>query len=646
MIDHQTVERIFDAAQIMDVVQDFVSLRRRGANYLGVCPFHNEKTPSFTVSPAKGIYKCFGCGKGGNSVNFIMEHESLSYYDALKYLAKKYNIEIVEKELSTEERDQQNERESMLLINEWAAKFFADKLKNDREGQAIGLSYFRERGFRDDTIEKFQLGYSPQARNSLAENGKKAGYRSDYMVKTGLIIERDGQFFDRFSGRVMFPILGLSGKVVGFGGRVMKADKTVAKYLNSPESEIYHKSKVLYGLFQARRAIVQADRCYLVEGYTDVISMHQSGIENVVASSGTSLTTEQIKLIKRFTNNVTILYDGDAAGIKASLRGIDMVLEEGLNVKVLLLPDGEDPDSFARTHSAADFVAFIAENESDFVLFKTRLLLDEAKNDPVKRATLISEIVHSIGIIPDSIIRSVYIRECSTLLKVDERALYTEVNKIRGKKAEEYQAERQQQSSEAISIPNQISQPVYTQSPTEQQEKELVRLLIKYGSHIILTETDPDSGDEISVSLAEYIIEDFEMDQSVFDLSFENSLYNEFYAEFKHGLQTHHIPDLNYFTRHPDENKVRLVADLVAEPYQLSKMWRKNEIFIGTEEDQLRTLTEKVMLMFKKRKIVSVSIRLQEQILKSQLEGEDEHILELLGKLITLNNLRKLLSEE
>jgi DNA primase len=638
MIDQQTVDRIFDAAQILDVVQDFVSLRRRGANYLGVCPFHNEKTPSFTVSPAKGIYKCFGCGKGGNAVNFIMEHESLSYYDALKYLAKKYGIEIVEKELTVEERDQQNERESLLLINEWAANFFAEKLKTDREGQAIGLPYFRERGFRDDIIEKFQLGYSPQARNTLYENGKKSGYRVDYMVKTGLVVERDGHYFDRFSGRVMFPILGLSGKVVGFGGRVMKADKTVAKYLNSPESEIYHKSKVLYGLFQARRAIVQSDRCYLVEGYTDVISMHQSGIENVVASSGTSLTTEQIKLIKRFTNNVTILYDGDSAGIKASLRGIDMVLEEGLNVKVLLLPDGEDPDSFARSHSAADFVAYISENESDFVLFKTKLLLEDAQNDPVKRANLITEIVRSIGIIPDTIVRSVYIRECSTLLKIDERALYTEVNKIRGNKINELR--EQQQVADNKQITFQASQPIISFSPTEMQERELVRLLLKHGNHIIIQDFDPETEQTHNITLAEYLITDLETDE----LNFENSLYSEIYQEFKHGFQSGELPDLNYFTRHPNEHIVSLVADLVAEPYHLSKIWRKNEVYVESEEQQLRQQTDKALFMFKSRKIISVFISLQEQMLKAQQDGEQEQILEIMMQLRNLNQVKKIIA--
>ncbi|HRW63730.1 MAG TPA: DNA primase, partial [Bacteroidales bacterium] len=359
----------------------------------GLCPFHNEKTPSFTVSPSKGIYKCFGCGKGGNSVNFIMEHEHLGYPEALKYLAKKYNIEVVEKEQTVEEIQQQNERESLLIVSKFANSYFQENLHKSDEGRAIGLSYFKERGFRDEIIKKFELGYSPEKRDALTSWAQKSGYKLEFLEKSGLsIISETGQY-DRFRGRVMFPIHGLSGNVIGFGGRILKTDAKTAKYLNSPESEIYHKSQVLYGMFYAKQSITQNDKCYLVEGYTDVISMHQSGIENVVASSGTSLTVEQIRLIKRFTPNVTIIYDGDAAGIKASLRGIDLVLEQGLNVRVLLLPDGEDPDSFAKSHSASELLDFIRKNEEDFITFKTRLLSEEAKNDPVKKANLISDIV-------------------------------------------------------------------------------------------------------------------------------------------------------------------------------------------------------------------------------------------------------------
>ncbi|HPW27311.1 MAG TPA: DNA primase, partial [Tenuifilaceae bacterium] len=385
MIEQQVVDRIIAAADILEVLQDFVTLRKRGVNYLGLCPFHNEKTPSFTVSPSKGIYKCFGCGKGGNVVNFIMEHEHLGYVDALKFLAKRYNIEIVEKEATPEELEQRNERESLMVVSAYAQKYFSNILHKHSDGKNIGMAYFRERGFHDNIIEKFQLGYSLDQRNAFTRTALHDGYKLDYLVKTGLTIEgKDGNPFDRFAGRVMFPIHSLSGRVIGFGGRVLRTDTKTAKYLNSPESEIYHKSEVLYGIFQAKKAITQEGKCFLVEGYTDVISLHQAGVENVVASSGTSLTHDQIKLIKRFTSNVTILYDGDAAGIKASLRGIDMVLEEGLNVKIVLLPDGEDPDSFARSHSASEVLKFIDEHETDFIRFKTLLLLDDAKNNPIK----------------------------------------------------------------------------------------------------------------------------------------------------------------------------------------------------------------------------------------------------------------------
>jgi DNA primase len=639
MIDHDTIERIFDAAQIAEVVQDFISLKRRGANYMGVCPFHHEKTPSFTVSPAKGIYKCFGCGKGGNSVNFIMEHENLSYVEALRYLAKKYGIEIKEKELSTEERDQQNERESMLLINEWACKFFEDKLKNDREGQAIGMTYFRERGFRDDIIARFQLGFSPQSRNALTTEAVKAGFKIENLVKTGLSIQReDGNAFDRFAGRVIFPIHGLSGKVVGFGGRILKTDKNTAKYLNSPESEIYHKSKVLYGLFQARKAIVQADKCYLVEGYTDVTSMHQAGIENVAASSGTSLTTEQIRLIKRFTQNITILYDGDSAGIKASLRGIDMVLEEGLNVKVMLLPDGEDPDSFARSHSATEFVEYIAAHETDFVLFKTRLLIDDVQNDPVKRAGLINEIVKSISIIPDTITRSIYIKECASILKVDEQVLITETAKLRRGKNEQ----AQEANPNFVEPAYEVTRPANNTLkyyPTEMQEKELVRLLLKYGRDLVLVETEEPNVQQ-QVSLAEYIITDIENDEMVF----EHPDYSEIYLEFKAQYLKGEIPDSNYFTRFPDDKIVHIVADLLSDPNVLSRIWKKSDIYIETEEERLRRIANETLHKFKDRKIISLMQRTQAEILQAQNANNEALLTELLQKMTTYMQIKKYLS--
>ncbi|MBR6590143.1 MAG: DNA primase [Bacteroidaceae bacterium] len=447
MIDQATIDKILDAAQIVDVVSEFVTLKRAGVNYKGLCPFHNEKTPSFVVSPSKGLCKCFSCGKGGNVVHFIMEHEQLNYYEALKWLANKYHIEVKERELSDEEKQAQNVRESMFVVNDFANNYFQNLLHNHIDGQSIGLAYFRQRGFRDDIIRKFQLGYSLNERNALAKEAKRKGFKEEFLEKTGLCYRRDndGQLRDRFWGRVMFPVHTLSGKVIAFGGRVLKTDGKVAKYVNSPESEIYHKSNELYGIYFAKQAIVRDDRCFLVEGYTDVISMHQAGIENVVASSGTSLTSGQIRLIHRFTNNITVLYDGDGAGIKASIRGIDMLLEEGMNIKVVLLPDGEDPDSFARKHNATDYKAYINSHEVDFIRFKTNLLLEEVGNDPIKRAGLIGDIVRSISVIPENIVRSVYIRECSQLLQVEEKLLVQEVGKLMMRTKEEKQAAAEKQ---------------------------------------------------------------------------------------------------------------------------------------------------------------------------------------------------------
>ena len=448
MIDRETVDRILDTADIVDVVSDFVSLRRRGANFIGLCPFHDEKTPSFSVSPAKQFCHCFGCGKGGSPVGFIMEHEQMSYPEALRYLAKKYNIEIHEKELTDEEKATQTERESMLVINDFAAQYFEDQLHNTKEGENIGLSYFYERGFNDATIKKFRLGYSPENSKAFYTAATEQGYNKKYLFDVGLCIDdRRGGGFDRFHGRVMFPVMNIAGKIIAFGGRTLKKTKEVAKYFNSPESTVYVKNRELYGLFQSKRAIVKEDKCFLVEGYTDVISMHQAGIENVVASSGTSLTEGQIRAIHRFTNNVTVLYDGDSAGIKASLRGIDMLLAEGLNIKVLLLPEGEDPDSFARSHSASELKQYIADNETDFISFKTKILLEGTERDPIKRATVIGDVVKSISVIPDSITRSVYAKECSIQLGISEDVLLREIKKNIARNQEEAYKRREREKN-------------------------------------------------------------------------------------------------------------------------------------------------------------------------------------------------------
>ena len=461
MIDQATIDKIMAATDIVDVVSDFVSLRRRGANYWGLCPFHDDKSPSFSVSPSKGVCKCFSCGKGGSAIHFIMEHEQLSYYEALKYLAKKYNIEVHEKELTDEEKQKRTERESMFVINAFAQEFFSHSLLETEEGRSVGMAYFRERGFNEDIIRKFGLGYSPEKRDALAQEAKKRGYKTEFLLKTGLCREgQHGSIYDLFAGRVMFPVYSVSGKVVAFGGRILKSGVKISKYFNSPESDIYHKSNELYGIYQAKRAIEKERCCYLVEGYTDVLSMHQSGIENVVASSGTALTPGQIRLIHRFTDNITVLYDGDAPGIKASLRGIDLILQEGLNIKVVLLPDGEDPDSFSKSQSAESFRKYIKEHETDFIRFKTQLLLEDAGEDPIKRAAIISNIVESISLIPDAIVRSVYVQECSRLLQIDEQVLLSELNKRRQKRAEQQSTRERYQAAE-----HRPAQPTATQQP-------------------------------------------------------------------------------------------------------------------------------------------------------------------------------------
>lgn len=471
MIDRETVDRILDTADIVDVVSDFVSLRRSGANFKGLCPFHDEKTPSFMVSPAKQICHCFGCGKGGSPVNFIMEHEQMSYAEALRYLAKKYHIEIHEKELTDEEKAAQTERESMLVINDYAAQWFEDQLHNTTEGKNIGLSYFHERGLNDATIKKFRLGYSPEDSKAFFTAATGQGYNKQNLFNVGLCIDdRRGGGFDRFHGRVMFPVMNIAGKIIAFGGRTLKKTKDIAKYFNSPESTVYVKSRELYGLFQSKRAIVKEDKCFLVEGYTDVISMHQAGIENVVASSGTSLTEGQIRAIHRFTTNVTVLYDGDSAGIHASLRGIDMLLAEGLSIKVLLLPDGEDPDSFARSHSASEFKKYIQDNETDFISFKTKILLEGTDRDPIKRAAVIGDVVKSISVIPDAIARSVYARECSIQLGISEDVLLREIQKNIKRNQEEALKRKQRESNRAARQQAlQVAQP--GNIPTTQQEQ-------------------------------------------------------------------------------------------------------------------------------------------------------------------------------
>lgn len=594
MIDPSTIERIIDTAEITDVVQDFITLKKRGVNYIGLCPFHNEKTPSFTVSPSKGIFKCFGCGKGGNAVNFVMEHEHISWKDALKYLATKYGIEIIEKETTDEEKEKHDERESMLLVTGFAQKFYTDNLNENEEGLAIGMEYLKERGFRRPVIDKFQLGYSPDSWDSFTKEALKNGYKAEFLEKTGLTIKKGDRLFDRFNGRIIFPVHSLSGKVIAFGARTLKQDKNTAKYLNSPESEIYHKSRILYGLSFARRSMVQNDKCFLVEGYTDVLSLHQSGIENVVASSGTALTADQVRLIKRFTKNITILYDGDEAGLKASLRGVDLILEEGMNVKVLTFPEGEDPDSFARKASSEQFKEFISKNELDFVLFKTRLLNEEANNDPVKKSMMISDIVSSVAKIPDRITRMVYIKECAGILQIEEKTLYAEADEIRrrsaGKKLDyKYNDQGFKSEKSAVQPPLQVK----TSSERELHEREIIRLLINHGSRELFPFHEKTGEKEISV--AEFIVNELERDE----LTLSNTIYNSIISECRTLIDNNDIPTEKSFANHSNILISHIAADMLSSSYDISRIWKRKEAYVETEEEKLKELVPATILAFK-----------------------------------------------
>lgn len=576
MIPRETIERIYAAAKIEEVVSDYVTLKKRGANLIGLCPFHNEKTGSFTVSPSKGIYKCFGCGASGHAVGFIMEIEQCSYVDALKQLGKKYHIEIEEREMTPEEQQRQDNRESMFVVNEFANKWFQDQLWETPEGKAIGLSYFRERGLRDDIIRKYQLGYSPEKGNPLATALKKKGFKEEFITnnvdtKIGVGVvgkSEDGRLYDRFRDRVIFPIFTVSGKPVAFAGRILKKKDNVGKYVNSPDSLIYSKTNELYGLFQAKQSIARTDMCYLVEGQMDVISMHQSGIENVVASGGTALTKPQIRLIQRFTSNITVLYDGDAAGIHAALRGIDMFLEEGFNVKVVLLPDGEDPDSFAQNHDSTEFIRYIEENQTDFIRFKSALLSKDAGDDPQKRAALIKDITSSIAIIPDMITRQVYIKDSAERLHMSEKVLTTEVIKLRRKRAEERDKakENAQNNVDTLETPATPETPapapkpqmfVAPKSPLEQNYYNLLQLVVRYGER-------PMEVEGTIYTVGEIIIYTLEGDE----IKPPQPVYQTIIDEFKRHCKDTNFRAESFYKFHPDPAVSALAVDMIAEKYQ------------------------------------------------------------------------------
>ena len=658
MIPKETARTITETARIDEVVGEFVSLKRRGVNLIGLCPFHNEKTPSFNVNTARNIFKCFGCNEGGDAVSFLMKHEHFSYPEALRYLAKKYGIPIQEEEQTPEKIQQMNEREGLFNVTEFAKNYFVDILNNNDSGRSVGLSYFRERGFSPATIEKFQLGYCLDEWESFTKNAIAKGYNADYLVKTGLSIRKDdGTLYDRFKGRVMFPIHNLSGRTIGFGGRTLTADKAkAAKYVNSPESDIYSKSKVLYGLFFAKSAIVKQDACLLVEGYTDVISLHQAGVENVVATSGTALTTEQIKLIGRYTKNVVMLFDGDEAGIKASFRGLDMILQEGLNVRIVLFPDGQDPDSYARSHSSTEVQNFITENAVDFIRFKANLLLKEAAGDPIKKTTLLKDVVNSIALIPDEISRSVYTTECSRILDFPETVLISEINKIlRANFKKQYSGDNVEsdvpvETHGRVSLQNEIDPPI---DPNEQifaVEREIIRVLMNYHqSEIFIIDNEGIETTE-KTNLANYIFNEIANDDF---LQFENPLYESIFQMFANaGTSTGSVTagtdvelvetpvstiDDNFFIHHENEQVKQLAIDLMTTQHIISENWREKGIAIKKEHEKLSQLVWQCLLVFKLYKLEKEIGKLREEL---KTEKNEENLQILIARLARAEKLR------
>lgn len=633
MIDQSTIDRIVETAQIVEVVSDFVTLRKRGVNYTGLCPFHDEKTPSFSVSPTKGICKCFSCGKGGNAIHFIMEHEQLSFYEALRYLAKKYHIEISERELSDQQKQAQSERESLYMVNQFAQEYFSRMLMGSSEGKLVGLSYFRERGFREDILSKFQLGYNLDQKDALSQEALRAGYKQEYIVKTGLSYKADnGALVDRFRGRIIFPVHTLSGKIVAFGGRILKKDPKMAKYVNSPESDIYHKGSHLYGLYLAKSAIIRHDNCILVEGYTDVLSMHQSGIENVVASSGTALTPGQIRLIHRFTNFITIIYDGDSAGIKASIRGIDLLLEEGMNVKVVLLPEGEDPDSFAQSHSSTELMAYIKQNQTDFIKFKTAILLKQAGDDPILRAQLIADIVRTISLIPDTITRSVYIKECSSQLSIEESVLYAELNKVGYDRIEKQEAVLLSKQAREV---EQVDPSVPTHSPLHRFERELINLIIKYGHQPL--EMEP------VVSITQFIHDELAVDQ----ITITHPLYRQMLEEAMEFLSTTSSSLASHFMAHTNPSISKLTADLLSERYQLSRIHTKIQLsnMDDAAEDNLISRVQRAINDLKDAILTLELNQLQARLKQVTADTPTEQVMGIMQEIAQLTEIKKLFAQ-
>ena len=641
MIPRETIDKIFATADIVEVIGEFVHLKRAGSNYKGLSPFANEKTPSFMVSPAKGIFKDFSSGKGGNVVTFLMEHEHFNYPEALKWLASKYNIEIEEEEQTQEQKELSNEREKLFIIHQFAKNFFKEQLMDTDEGKSIGLSYFKHRGYQENTIEKFELGYSPEKSNSFVEAAEKNGYNNDLLINSGLVKSNEKGTYDFFRGRAMFPFHNLTGRIIGFGGRTLKENAKSAKYFNSPESEIYKKSYTLYGLYFAKSTIIKEENCYLVEGYTDVISLHQAGIENVVSSSGTALTEGQIRLIKRFSKNITILYDGDPAGIKASFRGIDLILKEGLNVHVVMFPEGEDPDSYSNKVSNSELLKYLDENRKDFIQFKAEVLLSETKNDPIKRAETIRSIVHSIAVIPDQIIRNIYIQETSQRFDINEKALINELNKIlRNQIKKEHTGYLPEQKQEVVSISDQIPKKGFNE--LEHQEKDIIRLMLMYGSLGIPLEVENDEGEMIEEKypLAQFVIEEMVTD----NLSYKNESYQKIFNEFLDGLENGLVINDQQFLQNEDQSLNSLVVDLTTSRNVLSENWEtKHNIFTKTEPTRLKRAVIESISIFKLR-VTENLIYEKQQLLKSEIKEEES--LNILKDIKQLTDVRNIFAQE
>lgn len=635
MIDRPTVDRIMEAANIVDVISEFVSLRKAGTSFKGLCPFHDDRTPSFSVSPVKGVYKCFSCGEAGNVVNFIMKHEQMTYPEALRWIARKYNIEVQERELTSEEKQLENERESMFLVNEWASKYFQDILKNHADGQAIGLQYFRSRGFRDDIIEKFQLGFCLTGRQTFSDAALQAGYKKEFLLKTGLCYEREnGGLIDRFNGRVIFPWISVSGKVTAFGGRLLDSrTKGVSqKYVNSPDSEVYHKERELYGIFQAKKAIAKFDLVYMVEGYTDVVAMHQCGIENVVANSGTALSTYQIKLLRRFTSNIVLLYDGDAAGQHAALRGTDMLLSEGMNVKVLLLPDGKDPDEMAKSYSAEDFRKYIEDNQTDFIVFKINVLL-QGVTDPVKRSEAINSIVRSIAVIKDPILRDTYLRECAHRTGTKEETLILQMNRYIYNNKEQQRKEEQRNETEQPT-----PEPLRPATPMQQASKVetmLVQAIVRDGEKIIIRDVqNEETGETINLNVAQYIAYDLGLD----NLVFANPLSVQILMEAVEHSNDPGFKAEEYFTHHPDIHVSTLAVRLSVEQFQLSESLQVREREIE-RKDRIMHLILDFRMDYVEHHLKELQVRLSQ-------EKDIEKMMEVMGEIKKMQNMRNILAKK